>query len=107
MEEEDEDDANEVPDLEDEEEGEKENEDLCNEGGTPVSKPMRQHKRKSRQAAVTQEPNNKKKKTGEKSNKQGTEVFSSIMKIFRIVKEPGGCCKSQYVDPWELQLCFA
>ncbi|XP_035463112.1 mucin-12 isoform X1 [Scophthalmus maximus] len=71
VEEEDEDDANEVPDLEDEEEGEKENEDLCNEGGTPVSKPMRQHKRKSRQAAVTQEPNNKKKKTGEKSNKQG------------------------------------
>ncbi|XP_022624536.1 transcription factor TFIIIB component B'' homolog [Seriola dumerili] len=67
VEEEDEEDENEVPDLEDEEEGEKENEDLCNEGGTPVAKPKRQRKRKTKQAAMNEEPKEKKKKTGEQS----------------------------------------
>ncbi|XP_060931775.1 transcription factor TFIIIB component B'' homolog [Limanda limanda] len=72
VEEENEDDANEVPNLEDEEEeGEKENENLCNEGGTPVSKPKKQRKRKAKQAAVNEEANDKKKKTGEKNNEQG------------------------------------
>ncbi|XP_062269278.1 transcription factor TFIIIB component B'' homolog [Platichthys flesus] len=78
LEEENEDDANEVPNLEDEdeeeeeeEEGEKEKENLCNEGGTPVSKPKKQRKRKAKQAAVNEEANDKKKKTGEKSNEQG------------------------------------
>ncbi|XP_019937683.2 transcription factor TFIIIB component B'' homolog isoform X2 [Paralichthys olivaceus] len=71
VEEENEEDANEVPSLEDEEEGEKENENLCNEGGTPVSKPKRPSKRKAKQAAVNEEPNDKKKKTGEKSSEQG------------------------------------
>ncbi|XP_053267204.1 transcription factor TFIIIB component B'' homolog [Pleuronectes platessa] len=74
LEEENEDDANEVPNLEDdeeEEEGEKENENICNEGGTPVSKPKKQRKRKAKQAAVNEEANDKKKKTGEKNNEQG------------------------------------
>ncbi|XP_035040491.2 transcription factor TFIIIB component B'' homolog [Hippoglossus stenolepis] len=71
VEEENENDANEVPNLEDEAEGEKENENLCNEGGTPVSKPKKQRKRKAKQAAVNEEANDKKKKTGEKSNEQG------------------------------------
>ncbi|XP_056259503.1 transcription factor TFIIIB component B'' homolog isoform X1 [Seriola aureovittata] len=72
VEEEDEEDENEVPDLEDEEEeGEKENEDLCNEGGTPVAKPKRQRKRKTKQAAMNEEPNEKKKKTDEQSSEQG------------------------------------
>ncbi|XP_027137925.1 transcription factor TFIIIB component B'' homolog isoform X2 [Larimichthys crocea] len=59
VEEEDEEDENEMPDLE---EGEKEN-----EGGTPVSKPKRKRKRKT---ASTEEPDDKKNKTGEKSNEQ-------------------------------------
>lgn len=64
----------EIPDLE-EKEGEKENEDLCNEGGTPVCKPKKKGKRKNRQDASTEEPNDKKNKT-EKSNEQGTDAFS-------------------------------
>ncbi|XP_040914516.1 transcription factor TFIIIB component B'' homolog isoform X2 [Toxotes jaculatrix] len=71
VEEEEGEDENEVPDLEDEEEGEKENEDLYNEGGTSASKPKRQCKRKTRESPLNEEPNDKKKKTGEKSNKQG------------------------------------
>ncbi|XP_050928960.1 mucin-12 isoform X1 [Lates calcarifer] len=71
VEEDDEEDENQVPDLEDEEEGEKENEDLCNEGGSPVSKPKRQRKRKTRQAALNEEPSDKKNKTGENSDDQG------------------------------------
>lgn len=69
MEEENEEVENKIPDLE--EEGEKENEDLCNEGGTPVSKPKKKRKRNNRQEALTEEPNDKKNKTGEKSNEQG------------------------------------
>ncbi|GLD51698.1 transcription factor TFIIIB component B'' homolog [Lates japonicus] len=71
VEDDDEEDENQVPDLEDEEEGEKENEDLCNEGGSPVSKPKRQRKRKTRQDALNEEPSDKKNKTGENSNDQG------------------------------------
>ncbi|XP_067339986.1 transcription factor TFIIIB component B'' homolog isoform X1 [Channa argus] len=67
-EEEDEEDENEVPDL-DEEEGEKENEHLCNEGGTSASKPQRQGKRKIKQDPSNEEPNNK--KMSEKSSDQG------------------------------------
>ncbi|KAI3362129.1 hypothetical protein L3Q82_012452, partial [Scortum barcoo] len=59
---------NETPDLE--EEGEKENEDLCNEGGTPVSKPQKKRKRKNKEAASTEEPNDKKNKMAEKSSEQ-------------------------------------
>ncbi|XP_037608809.1 transcription factor TFIIIB component B'' homolog isoform X2 [Sebastes umbrosus] len=65
VEEEDEEEQNEMPDLE--EEGEKENEDLCNEGGTTVAKPKKKRKRKD---ASTEEPNDKKNKTGEKSSEQ-------------------------------------
>ncbi|XP_045922961.1 transcription factor TFIIIB component B'' homolog isoform X2 [Micropterus dolomieu] len=68
VEEENEEVENKIPDLE--EEGEKENEDLCNEGGTPVSKPKKKRKRNNRQEALTEEPNDKKNKTGEKSNEQ-------------------------------------
>ncbi|XP_051268098.1 transcription factor TFIIIB component B'' homolog isoform X2 [Dicentrarchus labrax] len=68
VEEEDEEGKNEIPDLE--EEGEKENEDLCNEGGTPVSKPKKKRKRKNTQDASTEEPNDKKNKTGGKSSEQ-------------------------------------
>ncbi|XP_075938415.1 uncharacterized protein LOC142938781 isoform X2 [Anarhichas minor] len=53
-----------------EEEGEKENEDLCNEGGTDDAKPKKKRKRKNREDALTEEPNDKKNKTGEKSNEQ-------------------------------------
>ncbi|XP_031716206.1 transcription factor TFIIIB component B'' homolog isoform X2 [Anarrhichthys ocellatus] len=53
-----------------EEEGEKENEDLCNEGGTDDVKPKKKCKRKNREDALTEEPNDKKNKTGEKSNEQ-------------------------------------
>ncbi|XP_049460193.1 transcription factor TFIIIB component B'' homolog isoform X3 [Epinephelus fuscoguttatus] len=69
VEEEDEEEQNEIPDLE-EEEGEKENEDLCNEGGTTVAKPKKKRKRKSKQDDTTEEPNDKKNKTGQKSNEQ-------------------------------------
>lgn len=77
MEEEDEEEQNEMPDLE--EEGEKENEDLCNEGGTTVAKPKKKRKRKD---ASTEEPNDKKNKTGEKSSEQGTGTFSYRIKTF-------------------------
>ncbi|XP_035847244.1 transcription factor TFIIIB component B'' homolog [Sander lucioperca] len=63
VEEGDEEEQNEIPDLE--EEGEKENEDLCNEGGTTVAKPQKKRKRKNKQDASTKEPNDKKNKTGE------------------------------------------
>ncbi|XP_044029871.1 transcription factor TFIIIB component B'' homolog isoform X3 [Siniperca chuatsi] len=69
VEEEDEEEENEIPDLEGEE-GEKENEDLCNEGGTPISKPKKKRKRNDRQEASTEEPNDKKNKTGDKSNEK-------------------------------------
>lgn len=68
---------NETPDLE--EEGEKENEDLCNDGGSPVSKSKKKRKRKNKEDASTEEPNDKKNKTGEKSKEQGTGVFSYFM----------------------------
>ncbi|XP_047426210.1 transcription factor TFIIIB component B'' homolog isoform X4 [Mugil cephalus] len=60
---------NQVPDLE--KEGEKENEELCNEGETPDSKPKRKRKTKNKPDALTEEPDGKKKKTDEKSNEQG------------------------------------
>uniref|UniRef100_UPI0037E7F656 transcription factor TFIIIB component B'' homolog n=1 Tax=Semicossyphus pulcher TaxID=241346 RepID=UPI0037E7F656 len=66
VDEDDEEEEDEMPDLEGE--GEKENEDLCNEGGEPVSKPKKKRKRKS--DASTEEPNEKKNKKGEKSNEQ-------------------------------------
>lgn len=70
---------NEIPHLE---EGEKENEDLCNEGGTPVSKPKKKRKRKNEQDASTEEANDKKNKTDEKSSEQGTGAFCYFRKIF-------------------------
>ncbi|XP_028456670.1 transcription factor TFIIIB component B'' homolog [Perca flavescens] len=63
VEEGDEEEQNEIPDLE--EEGEKENDDLCNEGGTTVAKPQKKRKRKNKLDASTKEPNDKKNKTGE------------------------------------------
>ncbi|XP_029300318.1 LOW QUALITY PROTEIN: transcription factor TFIIIB component B'' homolog [Cottoperca gobio] len=65
VEEEDEEEQKECPDLE--KEGEKENEDLCNEGGTTDVKPKKKRKRKN---ASTEEPNDKKNKKGETSNEQ-------------------------------------
>ncbi len=82
VEEEDEEGENEMPDLEEEEEGEKENEDLCNEGGSLVSKPKKKRKRQNKPDASTKEPNNKKSKTGEKGNEQGTEAFSYFKKLY-------------------------
>ncbi|KAL6096590.1 bdp1 [Pungitius sinensis] len=69
VEEEDEDEQNEIADLE-EEEGEKENEELVNEGGADVAKPKKKRKRKSKEEALTEEPIEKKNKTGEKSNEK-------------------------------------
>nr|XP_043868060.1 transcription factor TFIIIB component B'' homolog isoform X3 [Solea senegalensis] len=60
----------EVPDLDDEEGGEKENEALCNEGKSSVSKPQRQRKRKTKQADSSEEPKERKRKKGEKSSDQ-------------------------------------
>ncbi|XP_029372171.1 transcription factor TFIIIB component B'' homolog isoform X2 [Echeneis naucrates] len=74
VEEEDEEDDNEVLDLADENEGEKENEDLCNEGGILVSKPKQQCKKKTRQAAPIDEPNGKKNQTGEACTPEETEA---------------------------------
>ncbi|KAG7238648.1 hypothetical protein INR49_030722 [Caranx melampygus] len=55
--------------------GEKENEDLCNEGASPVSKPKRQRKRKTKKAVVEEEeeeePKEKKKKSDKQSSEQG------------------------------------
>lgn len=65
----------EIPDME--EEGEKENEDLCNEGSTPVSKPKKKCKRKNRQDASAEEPNDKKNKTDER----GKVAFCYFKKI--------------------------
>ncbi|XP_029941115.1 transcription factor TFIIIB component B'' homolog [Salarias fasciatus] len=53
VEEVDEEDEDEVPDVE--EEGEKENEDLCNEGGAPAAEPKRKNKRKKRADASTED----------------------------------------------------
>ncbi|KAK2818716.1 hypothetical protein Q5P01_024277 [Channa striata] len=72
VEEEDEEDENDVPDL-DEEEGEKENEHLCKEDGTSASKPKRQGKRKTREDASNEEPNDKKNKMGEASIPEDTD----------------------------------
>ncbi|KAM6975870.1 uncharacterized protein LKV04_015133 [Tautogolabrus adspersus] len=66
VEEEDEDNESSLPDLEGE--GEKENEDLCNEGGTEVSKLKKKRKRKS--DASKEEPKDKKNKAGKKDNEQ-------------------------------------
>ncbi|XP_062414828.1 nascent polypeptide-associated complex subunit alpha, muscle-specific form isoform X1 [Pungitius pungitius] len=69
VEEEDEEEQNEIADLE-EEEGEKENEELVNEGGADVAKPKKKRKRKSKEEVLTEEPIEKKNKTGEKSNEK-------------------------------------
>ncbi|XP_065821684.1 transcription factor TFIIIB component B'' homolog isoform X2 [Labrus bergylta] len=66
VEEEDEDNENSLPDLEGE--GEKENEDLCNEGGAEVSKFKKKRKRKS--DASKEEPKDKKNKAGKKDKEQ-------------------------------------
>ncbi|XP_041666445.1 transcription factor TFIIIB component B'' homolog isoform X2 [Cheilinus undulatus] len=66
VEEENEEGEDDIPDLEGE--GEKENEDLCNEGGTPVSSPKKKRKRKNN---VSKEaPKEKKNKMGEKDREQ-------------------------------------
>ncbi|XP_023121277.2 transcription factor TFIIIB component B'' homolog isoform X3 [Amphiprion ocellaris] len=70
-EEDEEEDENQIPDLEAEEEGEKENEDLCNDGGIPASEPNRKCKRKKKSDDLTEEPNDKKDKTDEKSSEAG------------------------------------
>lgn len=69
----------EIPDMEEEEEGEKENEELCNERNSPVSKPNKKCKRKNRQDASTEEPNDKKNKRDEKSNEQGKVAFCFLL----------------------------
>ncbi|XP_047228749.1 transcription factor TFIIIB component B'' homolog isoform X2 [Girardinichthys multiradiatus] len=58
-----EEDEDEVHDLE--EGQEKENEDQCNEGETPASELKNKRKRKTKVEALTEEPNEKKNKTGE------------------------------------------
>ncbi|CAJ1070398.1 transcription factor TFIIIB component B'' homolog isoform X3 [Xyrichtys novacula] len=66
VEEENEEEENDIPDLEGE--GEKENEALCNEGESPVSKPKK--KRKQKNDASKEEPKKKKKKSDEKGSEQ-------------------------------------
>lgn len=63
-----------MPDLEGEEEGEKENEDLCNDGGSPGPNPKRKRKRAHENSAATNEPNDKKNKA-DKSGEQGAAPF--------------------------------
>ncbi|XP_034094683.1 transcription factor TFIIIB component B'' homolog isoform X2 [Gymnodraco acuticeps] len=65
VEEEDEEEQKENPDLE--KEGEKENEDLCNEAGTTAVKSKKKRKIKN---TSTEEPKDKKNKTDKKSNEQ-------------------------------------
>lgn len=64
-------DEDDMPDLEGEEEGEKENEDLCNDGGSPVPKLKGKRKRAHESSPATNKPNGKKNQ-GDKSGKQGT-----------------------------------
>ncbi|XP_041825700.1 transcription factor TFIIIB component B'' homolog [Melanotaenia boesemani] len=59
---------NEVPDLE--EEAQKENEDQCNEGGSPAVEFKKKRKRKKKDDALTEELSGKKNKTDVKSNEQ-------------------------------------
>lgn len=81
-----------IPDLEGEEEGEKENEDLCNEGGTPAPKPKRKRKRKNEQSASTMGPHDKKNKADEKSSEQGMAAFCYICFLFQRPMQPiWGC----------------
>lgn len=66
-----------MPDLEEEEEeGEKENEDLCNECQTPLSKPKNKCQRTNGHDATTNKSSDQKNKTNEKSTEQGTGAFS-------------------------------
>ncbi|CAG5867604.1 unnamed protein product [Menidia menidia] len=60
-------DENQIPDLEG---GEKENDDLSNEGGIPAPEPKRKRKRKNKSDALIEEPSDKKNKKDPKSNKQ-------------------------------------
>ncbi|XP_029025194.1 transcription factor TFIIIB component B'' homolog isoform X2 [Betta splendens] len=69
VEEEGEEDEN-LPDLEDEEGGGKENELLCNEGEATASKPIKQLKRKTGEDTSRKEPRKKRSKKGEKSSDQ-------------------------------------
>lgn len=80
----------EIPDLE--EEGEKENEELCNEGETPVSNPIKKCKRKKGQDTTSEEPNDKKNKTNEESSEQGTGAFNNGREKFRFSLSPIFTC---------------
>ncbi|KAM9307085.1 uncharacterized protein KZ484_000411 [Pholidichthys leucotaenia] len=72
VEEDDEEEDNVMIDLvDDEEEGEKENEDLCNEGEPLVSEAAAKRKRRNRPKALDEQPNEKEKRTTDESNKQG------------------------------------
>lgn len=63
---------------EEEEEGEKENEDLCNDGEIPVSDAKtKRGKRKNRQVALDEEPNDK--RTKRVSTEQGTGTVSGFV----------------------------
>lgn len=89
--------------MEGEEEGEKENEDLCNEGGTPVPKAKRKRKRKNEQSASTMEPHDKKNKADKKSSEQGTTAFCHICfllpKTYSTYLRLLDCCLPLY-DSW-------
>lgn len=98
-EEEEDDHEQECPDLE----GEKENEDLRNEGASPVSKPKKQRKRKSKKDAGKEEPKGKKKKSDKQISEEGTEVRSYFIKMFFALAR---FSKYKYTDPWELQISF-
>lgn len=65
-----------MPDLEGEEEGEKENEDLCNDGGTPGPKPKRKRRRAREHSAATNEPNDKKNKADANDEQGAVPLFS-------------------------------
>lgn len=66
----------EIPDLG--EEGEKENEELCNDGETPVSIPIKKRKRKKGEDTTSEEPNDKTNKTNEERNEQSIEAFIKL-----------------------------
>ncbi|XP_035766223.1 transcription factor TFIIIB component B'' homolog isoform X2 [Neolamprologus brichardi] len=74
---------------EEEEEGEKENEDLCNDGEIPVSDAKtKRGKRKNRQIALDEEPNDK--RTKRVSTEQGTGTVSGFV-VTKHVDEDGVC----------------
>lgn len=93
VEEENEENENQVPDLD--EEGEKENE-LCEDDEAAASNPKRQPKRKIRQDVSNEEPNNKKNKTSPVSGENGKTVLQCCLYL--------SVCVARFL---QLFFCFA